>query len=124
MPPQGSKTVQGYELQLGTNNIGHFLFTKLLRPILAKTASTAPPNSVRVIWVSSMAAQVAPKPAINFENMDYKKDEVAWTKYCRSKAGNVVQAAEFARLTKEEGIVSMVRYFQIKADPLHSNWYS
>ena len=110
MPPQGSKTVQGYELQLGTNNLGHFLFTKLLRPILAKTAAAAPPNSVRVIWVASMAAQLAPKPAINFENMDYsKKDEMAWTKYCRSKAGTVLYAAQFARLAKEEGIVSMVR---------------
>ena len=113
IPPQGSKTVQGYELQLGTNNIGHFLFTKLLRPILVKTASAAPPNSVRVIWVASMAAQLAPKPAIDFENMDYKKDKIAWNKYCRSKAGSVVHAAEFARLTKAEGIVSMVRYFRI-----------
>jgi retinol dehydrogenase-12 len=37
-PPQGSKTPQGYELQLGTNNIGTFMFTKLLTPILNATA--------------------------------------------------------------------------------------
>ena len=32
IPPQGSKTKQGYELQLGTNNLGAFLFTKILHP--------------------------------------------------------------------------------------------
>lgn len=34
-PPRGSKTAQGYELQLGTNNIAHFLLTRLLHPVLA-----------------------------------------------------------------------------------------
>jgi NAD(P)-dependent dehydrogenase (short-subunit alcohol dehydrogenase family) len=50
VPPQGSKTKQGYELQLGTNNVAPFLLTKLLTPVLIKTAKTAPANSVRVIW--------------------------------------------------------------------------
>jgi len=108
-PPQGSKTAQGYELQLGTNNIGHFLFTKLLHPVLAETAKTAPSNSVRVVWVSSTAAELAPNPPIVFENIDYKKkDEGAWMKYNRSKAGNVIHGAEFARRAKDEGIVSVV----------------
>lgn len=112
-PPQGSKTAQGYELQLGTNNLGHFLFTKLLHPILAKTAASAPPNSVRVVWVSSTAAQLAPNPPVNFENIDYKKkDESALTKYARSKAGNVIHGAEFARRAKGEGIISVVRRCQ------------
>jgi NAD(P)-dependent dehydrogenase (short-subunit alcohol dehydrogenase family) len=108
VPPQGSKTAQGYELQLGTNNIGHFLFTKLLHPILRQTAQTAPADSVRVVWVSSSAVDIAPSPLIDFANMDYHHDELAWTKYARSKAGTVLQAAEFARQTKDEGIVSVV----------------
>jgi hypothetical protein len=49
IPPQGSETTQGYELQIGTNNVAPFLFTKLLTLILAKTAKTAPKGSVRVI---------------------------------------------------------------------------
>jgi NAD(P)-dependent dehydrogenase (short-subunit alcohol dehydrogenase family) len=69
VPPQGSKTVQGYELQIGTNNLGHFLFTHFLRPVLAETAKTAPKSSVRVVWVSSSAADSAPHPAIDFSNM-------------------------------------------------------
>ena len=109
IPPQGSKTAQGHELQFGTNNVAPFLFTKLLLPILANTAKAAPPNSVRVIWVSSTAALLAPKPPVDLSNMDYKKDELAWNKYGRSKAGNVLHSAEFARQYKDDGIISVVR---------------
>lgn len=108
IPPQGSKTKQGYELQLGTNNIGPFLLTKLLYPTLAKTAAGLPANSVRVIWVSSSVAPRAPTPAIDFTNLDYHNDEWAWIKYGRSKAGNVLQAAALARRAKDDGIASLV----------------
>lgn len=108
VPPQGSKTAQGYELQLGTNNIAHFLFLHFLHPLLKKTAATAPKNSVRTIWVSSSAVDMAPKGVIDFGNMDYSKSETAWTKYGRSKAGNAVQSAQFARMVKDEGIISLV----------------
>lgn len=47
--PQGSVTKQGYELQLSTNNVAPFLFTQLLTPILARTAKSARPGSVRVV---------------------------------------------------------------------------
>ena len=110
MPPQGSKTKQGYELQLGTNSVGPFLFTKLLTPILARTAQTAPLGSVRVIWVSSSAAElVSPKGGLNMNNLDYKKDRSPPTKYAISKAGNVLHSQQYARLHKEDRIVSLVR---------------
>lgn len=109
IPPQGSTTSQGLELQLGTNNVGHFLFTKYLEPILKQTARTTPSGNVRVIWVSSSAAVLAPKPAINFDNINYnKKDEADWIKYSRSKAGNVVQANELSRRLKDAGVLSLV----------------
>ncbi|KAG8414932.1 hypothetical protein J3458_008825 [Metarhizium acridum] len=107
VPPAGSRTAQGYELQLGTNNIGHFLLAKLLRPALKKSAAAAPKDSVRVVWVSSSAIDVAPRGVIDFQNMDYAKDENAWVKYGRSKAGNVLHAVEFARRSEGEGIVSV-----------------
>ncbi|KAI8626001.1 short-chain dehydrogenase [Xylariaceae sp. FL1651] len=103
LPPPGSKTVQGYELQLGVNNIGTFLFTRFLSRILISTASTAQTNSVRVVWVSSLAAEGAPKPAIDFSNMDYKKEEGEWQKYERSKAGTILHACEAARRSQREG---------------------
>lgn len=108
-PPQGSKTKQGYELQLGTNNLGHFLFEQLLLPVIKQTAKTAPKNSVRIIWVSSSGADGAPKPAVDFDNITYeKKDEGAWTKYFRSKAGNALHSSESARQTKGTGIINIV----------------
>ncbi|GFG26086.1 uncharacterized oxidoreductase C736.13 [Aspergillus udagawae] len=107
VPPAGSKTVQGYELQLGTNNLGHFLFTHLLYPILKRTADSSAPGSVRVVWVSSSVAEMAPTPAIDFSNMDYQREEGAWRKYARSKAGSVLHASEFARRAKGDGIISL-----------------
>ncbi|KAK1979052.1 short-chain dehydrogenase [Colletotrichum cereale] len=106
-PPQGSKTAQGYELQLGVNALGPFLFTHFLRPALSAAAATAPRDSVRVVWLSSGFASRAPNPPIDFDNMNYAKDESASTKYARSKAGNVIIAAEFARRVAAEGIISI-----------------
>jgi NAD(P)-dependent dehydrogenase (short-subunit alcohol dehydrogenase family) len=110
IPPQGSTTKQGYELQLGTNNVGPTLLTKLLYPALKNAAADpqTPKDSVRVVWVSSGVAPRAPTPAIQFDNMNYHNDEGAWSKYGRSKAGNVLQAAALARRGKDDGIVSVV----------------
>jgi NAD(P)-dependent dehydrogenase (short-subunit alcohol dehydrogenase family) len=106
-PPEGSRTAQGYELQLGVNVLGHFLFIKLLTPLLRETAKTAPVNSVRVVWVSSMLADFAPTPAIDFGNMDYHIPEGQDTIYARSKSGNLLHAAEFQRRYQDSGIVSV-----------------
>ena len=109
IPPQGSKTKQGYELQLGTNNIAPFLFTKLLTPILVDTAKSSPPASIRVVWVSSSAAGAfAPDSGVDMKNLDYKNDKGAWHKYGVSKAGNILQATAFADNHRSDGVVSVV----------------
>lgn len=109
MPPNGSKTAQGYELQLGVNNLGTFLFTKLLTPTLARTARDEDPSSVRVVWVSSSAAESiqVPSGGVDISNLDYHVDKSPFEKYCVSKAGNYLQGAEFARRHKDDGIVSI-----------------
>jgi len=108
VPPQGSTTKQGYELQLGTNNLAPFLFTKLLTPILVKTAKAAPTGTVRVVWVSSGAAEgLVPPGGIEMDNLDYKRDKSPWIKYGISKAGNVFHATEYARRYGNEGIISV-----------------
>ena len=100
----GNKTAQGYEVQLGTNCIGPFLFTKLLRPILAQTAKTAPADSVRVVWVSSNSAEKnSAKNGIDMANLDCHMDKSGPMKYGISKAGNIFHSSEFARRTKSEG---------------------
>ncbi|KAK9491881.1 putative oxidoreductase [Lipomyces doorenjongii] len=109
VPPQGSKTKQGYELQLGTNNVAPFLFTKLLTPILIKTAQTAPRGTVRVVWVSSSAAEsFSPKcGGVDMDNLDYKEDKSAWHKYGVSKAGNILHSSEYAKRYGNHGIISV-----------------
>ena len=111
VPPEGSKTVQGYEQQLGVNAIGTFLFTQLMYPLLALTAKSAPKGSVRVAWTASRAATSASDPAIDFSNINYeRKTEKPMAMYQRSKAGTVILAAELARRAAPEGVVSVVSW--------------
>ncbi|KAI1823487.1 NAD(P)-binding protein [Xylaria intraflava] len=109
IPPRGSKTVQGYELQLGTNCLGSYLFTKFLTPILAKTAKNEPQATVRVIWVSSIAieAPTALQGGIDLDNLDYHKQLPPYVTYAVSKAGNFFHATEYAKRFKADGIVSL-----------------
>lgn len=113
VPPQGSKTAQGYELQLGTNNLAPFLFTKLLTPIMVKTAQAAVTGTVRVVWVASSAVSMSPEGGVDMTNLDYKVEKSAWQKYSISKAGNFLHARELARRHKDGGIISVVRYATI-----------
>lgn len=109
LPPHGSKTAQGYELQLGTNCLGPFLFTQLLTPTLISTAKTAPKGSVRVIWASSSTAEhLSPRGGVDLDNLDYKRDVFNAWKYGISKAGNYYYATEYARRHRDDGIVSVV----------------
>ncbi|KAH8682683.1 hypothetical protein BX600DRAFT_506253 [Xylariales sp. PMI_506] len=106
-PPKGSKTAQGYELQLGVNNVGTFMFTRLLTPALARTAKTSPAGTVRVVWVSSSAAEgLSVKNGIQLDNLDYHKEAGQMTKYGISKAGNYYHATEFAKRHAQDGIIS------------------
>ncbi|OTA04474.1 Short-chain dehydrogenase/reductase [Trichoderma parareesei] len=108
-PPQGSTTKQGYELQLGVNNLGHVLFTELLTPLLAQTAAKSAPNSVRVVWVSSLYSELgSPKGGIDPDNLGFtKKDKSTYHKYSVSKAGVYYQGEEYARKYKDQGIISL-----------------
>jgi NAD(P)-dependent dehydrogenase (short-subunit alcohol dehydrogenase family) len=113
LPPQGSQTKQGYELQMGVNTLAHFLLIKFLTPTLIETAKKpgTSKGSVRIVWVSSMSIDFAPKPPIDFTNMDYAKDVEANVKYDRSKCGNLLHAIEFDRRYPDTGICSLVCFF-------------
>lgn len=103
-PEKGSKTKQGYELQLGVNCIGPFELTKHLTPTLVSTAKNAPPNTVRVVWVSSSAAEGA-SPKNFVQNLSPR--ESVYNSYLFSKLGNYLHATEFAARHKADGIVSV-----------------
>jgi NAD(P)-dependent dehydrogenase (short-subunit alcohol dehydrogenase family) len=107
-PPQGSKTVQGYELQLGVNNIAPFLFTKLLIPTLVSTAKLEPPNTVRVVWTSSTDLDAGgPNGGVELDNLDYHVQKSTGVKYVVSKAGSYLHAVELSRRCRDAGIISI-----------------
>ncbi|KAK4615778.1 Short-chain dehydrogenase/reductase [Fulvia fulva] len=110
MPPAGSKSAQGHELQLATNCLGPYMFTRLLTPLLASTAKTEAPNSVRVIWVSSSAAEVmSHNPGgVPLDRLDDLTGKVpVWRLYGISKAGDYLYAHEYARRYGSDGILSV-----------------
>ncbi|OGE48644.1 hypothetical protein PENARI_c027G04931 [Penicillium arizonense] len=95
------KTKEGFEIQLGTNHIGHFLLTKLLLPTLQKTVdhdrAKGDTPDVRVVTVASAAHVVGPS---TFEEMTSTPGLLAsstWTRYGASKSANILFAAELAR---------------------------
>ncbi|KAI5290747.1 hypothetical protein KEM54_000581 [Ascosphaera aggregata] len=107
-PPTGSKSEQGYELQMGTNCLGPYLLTKYLLPILTKTAASSPPGSVRVTWAASYAVNLAaPKNGVEFENGSPKTYSIQPYNYSQSKAGNILLASEMDQRFKKDGIISL-----------------
>jgi retinol dehydrogenase 12 len=104
-----SKTAQGYELHLGINNIGTFMFTELLTPILVATAKNEPPNTLRVVWVSSHATEMfAHEPVgVPLDNLDYHIDKPQHYKYGISKTGNYLHGIEFAKRYRTDGVISI-----------------
>ncbi|KAI9872126.1 MAG: hypothetical protein M1830_002045, partial [Pleopsidium flavum] len=108
VPPKGSVTAQGHELQIGTNCLGHFLFTQLLYPTLKRTAATSPANTVRVAWAGSLAIDVStPNGGVDFDEKGDIKYTGQQSQYGVSKAGNLFLASEFGKRTQGEGIVSV-----------------
>jgi NAD(P)-dependent dehydrogenase (short-subunit alcohol dehydrogenase family) len=109
-PPKGSKTAQGHDLQFGTNMLGPYLLTKLLIPVMVETAKTAAPDSVRVLWASSLAIQVlSPSRGgiVLDESGAPKVLDNQQTNYGQTKVGNVFLAVKTQELYGSQGIRSV-----------------
>lgn len=68
-PPRGAITSDGYDLQWGTNCLGHYIFTETLLPTLISTAANKPPGTVRIITTSSSAHTMAVKGGVNMVDL-------------------------------------------------------
>jgi NAD(P)-dependent dehydrogenase (short-subunit alcohol dehydrogenase family) len=103
---------QGYDLQMGTNCVGPYLFTKLLLPTLQRTAASSPPASVRVTWAASSAVDLlSPKPGgVVLDAQGAPKNYGPQFAYGQSKVGNVFLAHEFAKRYGKDGIISNVSF--------------
>ncbi|MFI9200487.1 oxidoreductase [Streptomyces sp. NPDC053048] len=89
------RTVDGFEMQLGTNHLGHFALTGLLLPLLREAGAGA-----RVVTVSSglhFLGNVDPRD-VQMDN-GYRR----WTAYGRSKSANLLFTHELARRLTAEG---------------------
>ena len=82
-------TAEGYEIQFGTNHIGHALFTKLLTPTMQNTAEQQG-SDVRIINLTSMGHQLAPSGGIVFDSLKSKQENInTWQRYglwCRTSS--------------------------------------
>ncbi|KAF9884471.1 hypothetical protein FE257_001732 [Aspergillus nanangensis] len=104
-PPDLTK--EGFEIQLGTNHIGHFLLTKLLLPTLRQTiTSTKPSPDVRVITLTSVGSHTAPSFDVMTSTLALLEVHTL-VRYGASKAANLLFAAELARRYPEIMSVSV-----------------
>lgn len=104
-----AKSAQGYEIHLGTNCLGTFIFTKLLTPIIVATAKSEPRDTVRVVWVSSSGTEFAGEKSVglSIDTLDHLYEKEAIIRYALSKAGNWLHGVEFAERYKADGVISL-----------------
>lgn len=81
-------TADGFEMQLGTNHLGHFALTGLLLPLILKTPAA------RVVTVSSSAHLLG---RINFADLQGERRYQPWLAYGQSKLANLLFAYELQR---------------------------
>ncbi|MBZ0292383.1 MAG: SDR family oxidoreductase [Anaerolineae bacterium] len=87
-PPDRRVTADGFELQFGTNYLGHFALTAQLLPLLRKG------QGARVVNVSSIAARDG---TINFDDLQSEQTYTPMIAYGQSKLANLLFSFELQR---------------------------
>src|SRR5207253_2222934 len=84
-----AKTADGFELQFGSNHLGHFLMTCLLAPALRRAAPS------RVVSVSSRGHHMS---AVVFEDIQFEgRPYDKWLAYGQAKTANILFAVGLER---------------------------
>lgn len=94
MPPL-SRTADGFEMQFGTNHLGHFALTGQLLESLRRV------ENARIVSVSSIAHYVG---RIDFDNLNAEKRYNATRAYGQSKLANLLFIRELDRRLRANGI--------------------
>jgi NAD(P)-dependent dehydrogenase (short-subunit alcohol dehydrogenase family) len=93
IPPR--LTADGFEMQLGTNHLGHFALTGLLLPDLLVRPGA------RVVTVSSSMHRVG---EMNFDDLMGEQSYRPWQAYSQSKLANLLFMRELDRRVREAGL--------------------
>jgi NAD(P)-dependent dehydrogenase (short-subunit alcohol dehydrogenase family) len=88
------RTADGFELQFGTNHLGHFVLTGALLPTMEGH------EDARVVTLSSTAHKMG---RINFENLNGDRRYFRWNAYGQSKLANLLFALELDRRLRGSG---------------------
>lgn len=94
MAPPRRTTADGFELQLGTNHLGHFALTGLLLDRLQATPGA------RVVTLSSGAHRIG---RIDFDDLQGERRYNRWRRYGQSKLANLLFALELDRRLRAAG---------------------
>jgi len=95
-PPTRQTTKDGFELQFGTNYLGHFALTGQLLPLLMRA------QYPRVVTLSSIAVRSA-SAAINFDDLQAERGYKPMPVYTQSKLACLMFAFELQRRSEEAG---------------------
>lgn len=93
-------TKDGFELQFGTNHLGHFLWTALLLDLVEAVAG-------RVTVVASLVHKMG-KKAIDFDDLMHEKHYSKTSAYAQSKLANLMFAFELDRRLAAKDSAAMV----------------
>jgi NAD(P)-dependent dehydrogenase (short-subunit alcohol dehydrogenase family) len=93
-PPERDTTADGFELQFGSNHLGHFALTGQVLPLLRAA------QAARVVSLSSIAARPG---RINFDDLQFEKSYRPMVAYGQSKLANLMFAREFDKRSREAG---------------------
>ncbi|MDX2236180.1 MAG: SDR family oxidoreductase [Hyphomonadaceae bacterium] len=102
-PPKRLETVDGFEIQLGTNHLGHFALTAQLLPLLRNGVGA------RVVTLSSVAAHAA---TIDFDDLQAERRYEPMSVYGQSKLACLMFAYELQRRSDagDWGIASLAAH--------------
>ena len=92
--PRRQTTSDGFEMQFGTNYLGHFALTARLMPLLRRA------NGPRVVNVSSLAHRTA---FIDFDDLQGARVYSPWKAYGQSKLATLMFALELQRRSDAAG---------------------
>ncbi len=113
-PPKRQATSDGFELQLGTNYLGHFALSAHLMPLLRKG------NHARVVTLSSVAARAG---VIDFDDLHATRSYEPMRAYGQSKLACLLFAFELQRRSEANrwGVTSIAAHPGIsRTDLLHN----